>query len=53
MIKLIDLLKELMQPSPPDVLYHFTTPENFVKILNSDRLKSHPLEPRNRVSHGI
>jgi hypothetical protein len=42
MIKLIDLLKELMQPSPPDVLYHFTTPENFVKILNSDRLKSHP-----------
>lgn len=42
MIKLLDLLKELMQPSPPDVLYHFTTPENFVKILNSDRLKSNP-----------
>ena len=26
--------------SPPDVLYHFTTPENFVKILNSDKLKA-------------
>ena len=42
MIKLIDILKEINQPSPPDVLYHFTTPENFIKILNSDRLKSHP-----------
>jgi hypothetical protein len=42
MIKLIDILKEINQPSPPDVLYHFTTPENFVKILNSDRLKAHP-----------
>jgi hypothetical protein len=28
--------------SPPDVLYHFTTPENFVKILNSNKLKAHP-----------
>ena len=42
MIKLIDILKEITQPSPPDVLYHFTTPENFVKILNSDKLKAHP-----------
>jgi hypothetical protein len=42
MIKLINLLKEINQPSPPDVLYHFTTPENFVKILNSDRLKANP-----------
>jgi hypothetical protein len=42
MIKLIDILKEINQPSPPDVLYHFTTPENFVKILNSYRLKAHP-----------
>jgi hypothetical protein len=42
MIKLLDILKEINQPSPPDVLYHFTTPENFVKILNSDRLKAHP-----------
>jgi len=42
MIKLIDILKEINQPSPPDILYHFTTPENFVKILNSDRLKAHP-----------
>jgi len=42
MIKLIDLLREITQPSPPDVLYHFTTPENFVKILNSDKLKAHP-----------
>lgn len=41
MIKLINILKEINQPSPPDVLYHFTTPENFVKILNSDRLKAH------------
>ena len=42
MIKLLDLLREITQPSPPDVLYHFTTPENFVKILNSDKLKAHP-----------
>jgi hypothetical protein len=42
MIKLIDILKEINQPSPPDILYHFTTPENFVKILNSDKLKAHP-----------
>jgi len=41
MIKLINILKEISQLSPPDVLYHFTTPENFVKILNSDRLKAH------------
>jgi hypothetical protein len=42
MIKLLNILKEINQSSPPDVLYHFTTPENFVKILNSDRLKAHP-----------
>jgi hypothetical protein len=42
MIKLLDILKEITQPSPPDVLYHFTTPENFVKILKSDRLKANP-----------
>jgi len=42
MIKLIDILKEVNQPSPPDILYHFTTPENFVKIFNSDKLKAHP-----------
>ena len=42
MIKILDILKEITQPSPPDVLYHFTTPENFVKILNSDKLKAHP-----------
>jgi hypothetical protein len=42
MIKLIDILTEIKHTSPPDVLYHFTTPENFVKILNSDKLKSHP-----------
>ena len=41
MIKLLDILKEINQPSPPDVLYHFTTPENFVKIIDSDRLKAH------------
>jgi hypothetical protein len=42
MIKLIDILKEINQQSTPDILYHFTTPENFVKILNSDKLKAHP-----------
>jgi hypothetical protein len=42
MIKLINILKEITQLSPPDLLYHFTTPENFVKILNSDKLKAHP-----------
>ena len=41
MIKLLDILKKITQSSPPDVLYHFTTPENFVKILNSDKLKAH------------
>lgn len=42
MIKLKDILNEMNRTSPPDVLYHFTTPENFVKILNSDKLKAHP-----------
>lgn len=42
MIKLIDILKEINNLSPPDILYHFTTPENFIKILNSDKLKAHP-----------
>lgn len=41
MIKLIDILKEINQGSPPDVLYHFTTPESFVKIVNSDQVKAH------------
>ena len=41
MIKLIDLLKESTdQPQP--ILYHFTTPENFIGIINSDRIKAHP-----------
>lgn len=42
MIKLLDILEEITNPTPPDVLYHFTTPENFVKILASDKLKAHP-----------
>jgi len=41
MIRLIDLLKE-NQSTPPDILYHFTTPENFVKIFNSDKIKADP-----------
>ena len=40
MSKLIDLLKE-DNVSLPNVLYHFTTPENFIKILNSDKIKAH------------
>jgi len=40
MIKLLNLIKEINQQSPPNTVYHFTTPENFVKIINSDRLKS-------------
>ncbi len=42
MIKLVDLLKEITKQTPPDILYHFTTPENFVKIFNSDKIKAHP-----------
>ncbi len=42
MIKLLSLLQEISEPSPPDILYHFTTPENFVKIFNSDKIKAHP-----------
>lgn len=41
MIKLLNILKEISQTLPPGTLYHFTTPENFVKILQSDRLKAH------------
>jgi hypothetical protein len=41
MIKLADLLKESTEHYPPNTLYHFTTPENFVKIFNSDKIKSH------------
>jgi len=41
MIKLADLLKESTEYYPPNTLYHFTTPENFVKIFNSDKIKSH------------
>jgi hypothetical protein len=41
MIRLIDLLKE-NQSTPPDILYHFTTPENFVKMINSDKIKADP-----------
>jgi hypothetical protein len=40
MIKLIDLLKE-DSTDMPNVLYHFTTPENFIKIINSDKIKAH------------
>jgi hypothetical protein len=40
LVKVNNLQEE--QISAPDVLYHFTTPENFVKILNSDMLKAHP-----------
>ena len=35
-------IKEEYQSTPPNTLYHFTTPENFVKIINSDKLKAHP-----------
>jgi len=41
MIKLIDLLTE-SAATPPDTVYHFTTPESFAKIWKSDRLKAHP-----------
>jgi hypothetical protein len=42
MIKLLNLIKEINQQSPPNTVYHFTTPKNFVKIINSDKLKSDP-----------
>jgi hypothetical protein len=41
MIKLLHLLAE-SQTTPPEVVYHFTTPESFDKIWKSDRLKAHP-----------
>jgi hypothetical protein len=49
-MKLIDIFEitEIDKPALPDVLYHFTTPENFIKILNSDKLKAHPVS--NRIS---
>jgi len=41
-MKLLNLIKEINQQSPPKTVYHFTTPENLVKIVNSDKLKSDP-----------
>jgi len=41
MIKLIDLLTESIA-TPPDTVYHFTTPESFAEIWKSDRLKAYP-----------
>lgn len=40
-MKLLDLFKEGKE-TPPSTLYHFTTPENFVKIINKNTLKAHP-----------